>query len=207
VLVSEAELSDPATFEAVRALVEHPSRIAVHLRARMTAADLFDVARDLSARAWVSGGWCVVNGRPDIALAASAQGVQLGRTALRVSDVRPLLPEHSGVGIGASVHSSAEAARAARQGADYIVVGTIYPTPSHPGESGSGPAGVEAVREAVDEMPVFAIGGIDESRVAELTAAGASGVVVGRAVWGAADPVEAAEGLMEELKRSSGCPT
>lgn len=206
-LVSEVELSRPTTFDAVRVLAEHPDRIGVHVRARMKTADLFQVARDLSGRAWVSGGWCVVNGRPDIALAASAQAVQLGRTALGVSDARAVLPEHSGVRIGASVHSSAEAARAAREGADYLVVGTIYPTPSHPGASGSGPEGVEAVRESVGAMPVFAIGGVDGTRVAELMAAGASGVVVGRAVWDAADPIEAAEGLVAELRRSSECPT
>ena len=175
----------------------------------MTAGELFAIARDLSAGAWASGGWCVVNGRLDIALAASAQAVQLGRTALAVPDARTVLPADSGVRIGASVHSAAEAETAVRGGADYLVAGTVYATPSHPGDAGVGPEGLATMLEPSGgrEVPVFAIGGIDRARVAEVVAAGASGVVVGRAVQSAADPIAAAEGLLDELVRSRGCRT
>lgn len=203
-LFSETDLTSPTGLDIARALAAHPGRVAVHLRARVTAAELFDVARDLGARAWASGGWCVVNGRLDVALAASAQAVQLGRTALPVRDARAVLPADSRVRIGASVHSPAAAESAVRDGADFLVAGTVYPTPSHPGEPGVGPEGIAAVREApvCGEVPIFAIGGVDRSRVAELMAAGASGVVVGRAVQDAADPIAAAEGLLEEMARS-----
>jgi thiamine-phosphate pyrophosphorylase len=206
VLVSAVELEDATALDITRDLVDIGPSVAVHLRARVSAALLFDVARDLAARAWASGAWCVVNGRPDVALAAGAQAVQLGRTALPIRSVRGLLPHDSGVRIGASVHGSREAEVAVEDGASYVVAGTAYPTPSHPGFEGIGAAGIAAVIRAVQRagpgrpLPVLAIGGVDGSRLAKLVSVGVSGVVVGRAVWGAADPVVAARLLIDGLR-------
>ena len=203
VLVSEREIDRPASLEIARTLVELHPPVALHLRARIATRDLFEVARDLSARAWVSGGWCVVSGRPDVALAASAQAVQLGRTALTVSDAKRVLGADSGVRIGVSIHSDAEARAAAGDGADYVVAGTAFPTPSHPGEPGCGTEGIAAMRAAAG-LPTLAIGGVDTSRVSELVEAGSSGVVAGRAVWDAPDPVAAAVELSSELLEAAG---
>lgn len=209
-LVSAAEIEDPIALDMARDLVDIGPAVAVHLRARVSAALLFEVARDLAARAWASGGWCVVNGRPDIALAASAQAVQLGRTALPVEVVRALFPDDRGVRIGASVHGPAEAEVAVAAGAGYVVAGTAYPTPSHPGTAGVGAAGIADVIGAVRRTaagrrtPVLAIGGVDSTRLGELVSAGVSGVVVGRAVWGAEDPIEATMNLIEGLEGIGG---
>jgi thiamine-phosphate diphosphorylase len=202
VLLSGAEVADRDRLDAARRIAGLGS-VGLHLRARAPARILFDRAVELARAAGENGGWCVVNGRPDIALAASAQAVQLGRGALPVEAVRRLRPETSGLRIGASVHDADGAVRAVREGADYLIWGTAYETPSHPGRPGSGAEGLRRVVEALEgagsPLPVLAIGGIDRARVPAMLAAGAAGVVVGRAVWSAADPVAAAEGLLDAI--------
>jgi thiamine monophosphate synthase len=132
---------------AVERVLERAAPVAVHLRARISARRLFEVADRLAPIASRAGGWLVVNGRPDVALAAGARAVQLGRNALGVEETRRMVRACAGrLAIGASVHDAEGALRAAREGADHLVLGTIYATPSHPGVEGSGPAAVSAVR-------------------------------------------------------------
>ncbi|WP_419947821.1 thiamine phosphate synthase [Candidatus Palauibacter sp.] len=227
-LVSERELDGPSGPAAVRDVIERAGPVAVHLRARLPTRRLFEIAIELAPRAVRTGGWLVVNGRPDVALAAGAHAVQLGRTALGVKETRRLVEACAGrLAIGASVHDAEGALRAVRDGADYLVLGTIYATPSHPGRAGRGPAAVTAAGEAVaaaargrktfprerptrspgggpssgSAPPVLAIGGLRADRIGEVADAGAYGVVVGRAVWSAADPAEAARELRKRLHR------
>ncbi|MDE2879506.1 thiamine phosphate synthase [Candidatus Palauibacter soopunensis] len=218
VLVSERELGDPrgpGELTAVERVLEGAAPLAIHLRARIGARRLFGVAARLAPIASRAGSWLVVNGRPDVALAAGARAVQLGRTALGVEETRRVVRACAGrLAIGASVHDAEGALRAAREGADYLVLGTIYATPSHPGVEGSGPAAVSAVRRrltahrlAVHRLsarrppPILAIGGVDADRIEEVTEAGAHGIVVGRAVWSARDPARAARDLRRQLDR------
>jgi thiamine-phosphate diphosphorylase len=127
-----------------------------------------------------------VSGRPDIAAAVGAQGVQLRNGDLAPEDARKLLPRGW---IGRSVHSKEEAAVAVAEGADFLVVGNIYETDSHPGRP---PAGLDLVRQAVAlGQPVIAIGGITPNRAGEVKAAGAYGVAAIRGLWMAADPAAA----------------
>lgn len=196
-------------------MLERAAPLAIHLRARISARRLFEVAARLAPIASRAGGWLVVNGRPDVALAAGARAVQLGRTALGVEETLRMVRACAGrLATGASVHDAEGALRAAREGADYIVLGTIYATPSHPGVEGSGPAAVSAVRRRLTAHrlavhrpsarrppPILAIGGVGADRIEEVTQAGAYGIVVGRAVWSAPDPARAALGLRRQLDR------
>ena len=207
--------------EPVSELLERLAPVAVHLRARITARRLFDVAAELAPIARRAGSWLVVNGRPDVALAAGARAVQLGRAALGVRETRRMVAVCAGrraavggpgaargpgaageLAIGASVHDAEEALRATRAGADYLVLGTIYATPSHPGVEGGGPEAVAAVRRRLASdhpPPILAIGGVRADRIEALLEAGAYGVVVGRAVWSAPDPALAADDLWRRL--------
>ena len=218
VLVSERELGDPrgpGELAAVERVLERAAPVAVHLRARISPRRMFETADRLAPIASRAGSWLVVSGRPDVALAAGARAVQLGRTALGVEETRRVVEACAGrLAIGASVHDAEGALRAAREGADYLVLGTIYATPSHPGVEGSGPGAVSAVRRrlaahrltvhrlsARPPPPILAIGGVDADRVGEVTEAGAHGIVVGRAVWSAPDPARAAFDLRRQLDR------
>jgi thiamine monophosphate synthase len=92
------------------------------------------------------------------------------------------------------VHSPREAELAAGEGADYLVVGNVYRTASHPGRPAGGLA---LVRDSVRlGLPVIAIGGIDATRAPELRDAGAYGVAAIAALWWATDPAAAALALL-----------
>ena len=179
---------------AVRAAAIAAAGPAVALHARDRAAGgaaLARVAQRLLALARPPEAAVVVSGRPDVAAAIGAQGVQLGADDLGPADARRTFP----LGwIGRSVHSVEEAETAVREGADYLLVGSIYETASHPGRGG---AGLELVRRTVGlGVPVIAIGGIDAARAAAVRDEGAYGVAAIAALWRAADPAAAALGLL-----------
>jgi len=102
--------------------------------------------------------------------------------------------------IGRSSHSAPETAAAADEpGVDYFCVGPCWPTPTKPGRPAPGLELVRTVAERAPDRPWFAIGGIDESRLDDVLAAGARRVVVVRAIAEAADPRAAAARLAERL--------
>lgn len=133
-----------------------------------------------------------VNDRLDIALAARAAGVQLRADSLPVSAARGLSPDWW---IGRSVHDLAEAEAAIAAGADYLLVGPVFPTASHPGRPAIGPAALRAISAL--GRPVVAIGGITPETAGGVRAAGAYGVAAIRAVWDAADPAAAVRRFLE----------
>ena len=143
-----------------------------------------------------SGALLLVNDRVDVALTARAHGVQLGRRSLPLPVARQLLGSRT---IGYSAHDEQESVAAERDGADFLLVGSIYGTASHPGAVPGGIALLERCAAACSK-PVLAIGGVTAERVAELRAAGAHGVAVIRAVWDAPEPVQAAEELAKLLE-------
>lgn len=166
--------------------------VAVHVRGPSTdGRTLHDRARALRLTCVDSGAMLVVNDRVDVAIAVEADAVQLGDRSLAPPD----LPAAAGsLRVGVSMHSAEEAGTA--EGVDWIVVGTIYPTPSHPGRAGSGPELLGAV-SAVTAAPVLAIGGVTPDRVTEVMRSGAWGVAVMRGVWNATDPIEALHRYLE----------
>lgn len=182
-------------------------KLAIHLRLHgLSDRRLFELARELSAGSRATGGWCVINDRPDIGLAVRADAVQLGGRALPVAAVRMWLG--GGLRIGASVHSPAAALAASEAGANYVLLGTIHATPSHPGRRGTGPGLISETRRALteegrDHVPIVAIGGIDLERVARVRAAGAAAIAVRRAVWSARDPIGAVQQLVDRFRAGS----
>ncbi len=168
----------------------------VQLREKdLPAGELLALAQALR-RATAGRALLLVNDRADVALAAGADGVHLPEGGLPVAAARSLLgPSRL---VGRSAHSAEAAARAEAEGADYLVVGPVYPTRSHPGAMPAGPALMARVREAV-RLPVLAIGGITPETVAEVLAAGASGVAVISAILGSEDPEAAARALRRAL--------
>ncbi len=116
----------------------------------------------------------LVNGRLDIAVAGGAHGVHLPATGLAASDLVPCLPPHFIVGV--STHSLLEARHAASDGADYIVVGPVFPTPSK--LPYGRPMGCSRFRKicTLVSLPVFALGGIRWNNVQSVIDAGAIGV-------------------------------
>jgi thiamine-phosphate pyrophosphorylase len=159
-------------------------------------SQLLELALELRAITTAARALFIVNDHVDIALIAGADGVHLGPDDLSIGAARRLAPE--GFILGASASTSDAARSAAGAGADYIGSGPAFATPIKKAKSVIGPAGVAAVAAAVD-MPVFAIGGIEESNVAQLTALGLRRVCAIRALADAPDPEKAARRLRAML--------
>jgi thiamine-phosphate pyrophosphorylase len=139
-----------------------------------------------------------VNDRADVALAAGADVLHLGQDDLPVAVARRILGD--GPLIGRSSHSPAQAdAAAAEGGVDYFCAGPVWATPTKPGRPGTGPALIAHVAEQDPVRPWFAIGGIDLDNLDDVLAAGATRVVVVRAITEAADPAAAVSELARRL--------
>ena len=141
----------------------------------------------------------VLNDRPDLAAAARADGVHVGQDDMPVAQARALVGDD--VLLGRSTHTPQQVDDAAVADVDYFAVGPIHATPTKPGRSA---VGLELVRHAASvprSVPWFAIGGIDAANVGAVVAAGASRIVVVRALTEAADPEATARALREALPR------
>lgn len=168
------------------------SDLALHARGReLTGLEHYDLSGRLAVRLPAR---LFVNDRLDVALAVPCAGVQLGRGSLPVATARALNPLWW---IGQSVHDLAEAEAARVSGADYLVVGPVFETASHPGRPALGLEKLSAIIAAAGELPVIAIGGITTERVRDVKSSGAYGVAAIRALWDDADPAAATRRMRE----------
>lgn len=142
----------------------------------------------------------LINERVDVADAVAADGVQLGEEALTVSQARKILgPERL---IGRSVHSLSGALQAQGQGADFLLVGTIFASRSHPGEEPAGPELVQRIKGRCS-VPLIGIGGIDASNAGRVMEAGASGVAVISSILASPNPKEAARRIKQAIRAAA----
>lgn len=162
----------------------------------MSPADLYRLAEKLGPLTRGKA-LLIINDRVDVALALGADGVHLPAHSLPTCVVKKL--GGARLLVGRSVHSVEEAVAAEKEDVDYLVLGTIYGTASHPGREGSGPGLIESVKERV-QVPVYAIGGIDASNAGEVMRAGADGIAVIRSILTADDPSAAARELVNIIE-------
>ena len=154
---------------------------------------LLDAARTFRAAADAHGALFVLNDRPDLAAEARADAVHVGQDDMSVADARALVGED--VLLGRSTHTPTQVDDAAVADVDYFAVGPVHATPTKPGRPA---VGLELIRHAASApraVPWFAIGGIDMTNVGDVVAAGASRIVVVRALTEASDPEATARAL------------
>jgi thiamine-phosphate diphosphorylase len=169
----------------------------VQLREKsLPMAELFPLARTLRARCRAAGALFIVNDRADLALAVDADGLHVGQDDLPAGAARRLLPPPMRLGV--STHDPAQARQALADGADYVAVGSMFPTATKAGFQLVGPDLVRRVRPEIP-LPLVAIGGITEANVAEVMAAGADAVAVISAVCGAPDPQAATARFLKAI--------
>ena len=178
----------------------------VQLREKEASAREFAAAaRELLALLRPLGVPLIVNDRIDVALAAGADGVHVGQQDLSVADARRLGPP--GWIVGVSAESVADAARAERDGADYVGASPIFATPTKADHAPPlGLAGLRALRAAT-KLPLVAIGGLHVGNARETIRAGADGLAVVSAIVAADDPRAAAAELRREIAAAKGAET
>jgi thiamine-phosphate pyrophosphorylase len=168
---------------------------AIQLREKdLGGRDLFilaEKARALTRRYQAS---LFINDRIDVAIAVDAEGVQLGTGSIPVASARRLLGPNKI--IGASTHSLEEAQEAARSGADFVLFGPVYFTPSKAPHGA--PQGLAALKKIVERisLPVYAIGGIKPDNIAAARRTGVRGVALISAVMSASDPRDATKKIL-----------
>jgi len=175
---------------------------AVQLREKdLPPRELYPLALEMRQLTQAYGARLLINDRADVALAVNADGVHLTTTSLPASIARQVLGP--GRLIGVSTHTRAEAQAAVEEGADFVVFGPVFFTPSK--ASYGQPVGLDALRavRAAVKSPILAIGGIKPANLDQVLAAGADGIAVISAIISADDPTAATQDLLARLRAAS----
>jgi thiamine-phosphate pyrophosphorylase len=160
------------------------------------AGDLLRWSETFRAVADRHGALFILNDRPDVALAAEADGVHLGQNDLPPAVARDLLGPDAIIGL--STHDR-DQWDAASPEADYLCAGPVWETPTKPGRLAAGLDHVRYAAKSGERRPWFAIGGITQDNLLEVKEAGATRIVVVRAVTTADDPAAAVRALRGRL--------
>jgi len=158
------------------------------------SGQLLPLARRLRERCRAAGVTFIVNDRVDLAIAVEADGVHVGQDDLPARLARSML--RPGMLLGVSTHDVEQAHAARDDGADYVAVGSMFPTATKPEFQLVGPALIRKLRGEI-RVPLVGIGGIAHDNVVDVVRAGADGVAVISAVCAAPDPGEATRRFLE----------
>jgi thiamine-phosphate pyrophosphorylase len=198
VIVDRSAVGDRDLADVAGAAVRGGADV-IQLRDKVASArELMAAAERLLAVTRAAGIPLIVNDRADVARAVGADGVHLGQEDLPVAAARTLLGTDRL--IGKSTHSLEQALAAAAEGADYLGVGPIFPTPTKAEYRSVGTPLIGDVARQV-RIPWVCIGGIDGTNVGTVLEAGARCVAVVRAVCGAPDAEAAARSLKQEIEQ------
>lgn len=173
---------------------------AIQLREKdLSGKQLFNLAERVSHLCHRYQAQLFINDRVDVALAVDAAGVQLGETSMPLTAARALLGSQRSIGV--SVHSLEGARKAEHDGADFIVFGPVYFTPSK-ADYGA-PQGLNALRNIVAKisLAVYAIGGIKPENLPETQRVGIRGVALISAIMNADEPDHTTRQLLALLTR------
>lgn len=171
---------------------------AVQLRDKgASSKELYETAHELRRLTARYGAKLFINDRTDVALAVDADGVHIGSSSLPLYKVRRLLGERRLIGV--SCHNQTQAITAQEMGADFITFGPVFHTPSK-AEYGE-PVGLRKLAHVAEllQIPVFALGGVNQENCAEAVACGVHGIALISAILSAPEPRDAAKKLLAQL--------
>lgn len=188
--ITDTRLSDISHAEQVLRLIAGGATF-IQLREKvMSPRAFYEDAAEAVGIAHEAGVTVLINDRVDIAIAAGADGVHLGQDDLPVEAARRLLGTDAIIGY--STHSIVQAMAAVELPVDYIAIGPVFETKTK-GDTAAvvGTEGLRAVREAIGDFPLVAIGGIDEEQLASVIGAGADSAAMIAAIVSDGDAIEA----------------
>jgi thiamine-phosphate pyrophosphorylase len=186
--------------ELLDAVLEGGCRLVQLREKSLPMVELLPLARALRARCREAGALFIMNDRADLARAVDADGLHVGQDDLPAAAARRLLPPPMRLGV--STHDPDQARRALADGADYVAVGSMFPTATKAGFQLVGPDLLRRVRADIP-VPLVAIGGITEANVGQVMEAGADAAAVISAVCAAPDPREATARFLRAI---TACP-
>jgi len=182
--------------ELLEAVLAGGGRLVQLREKEMPLSELLPLTQRLVRRCREVGATLIVNDRADLALAAGAHGLHVGQDDLPAAHARALLAP--GMLLGVSTHDPEQARQAVRDGADYVAVGSIFPTTTKAGFQLVGPDLIRRVRPEVP-VPLVGIGGITEENASAVLAAGADSVAVISALCAAPDPEAATRAFLARI--------
>ncbi len=196
VVTSESLSAGRTSLEVLDAVILAGVRIVQLREKEKTKGDLYRLAVEFRKRTQEAGTLLIINDHVDVALAAGADGVHLGRSDMPIDAARRIAPN---LLIGASSHNVEQALEAESAGADYINIGPVFKTLTKPEHQNF--VGPEMVAKVVGQVqiPVSCMGGINQSNIAAVVGAGPGMVAVVTAVTQASDMRKAAEELRNFL--------
>ncbi len=180
--------------EAVRQALRGGVR-AIQLREKdLSVRELLSLAHEIRVITSEFNARLFINDRLDVAVAVDADGVHLGRQSMPPEAVRKVVGKRMLIGV--STHSLDEARAAETGGADFVTFGPVFPTQSK--MKYGAPVGTDALREVkkLVGIPVFGLGGIKRENLREVMNAGADGIAMISAIFGAEDVRAAAENIV-----------
>lgn len=142
----------------------------------------------------------VLNDYPGMAAEIGADAVHVGQDGGSLAEVRRVVGE--GVLVGRSTHSLEQAIQARQEGADYIGFGPLFPTGTKPGRPSIGLGDIAAAQEAAGDMPLFCIGGINETTLPAVLQAGARRVVIVSWLLQQKDIASTAQAVIRQLEQA-----
>ncbi|MFC1980406.1 thiamine phosphate synthase [Chloroflexota bacterium] len=200
VIIDTQTLKGRSPIEAASQAIYGGARTIQLRDKRSNMKELLPVAIQLKSLCAEHNVLYIINDYLDLALAIDADGLHLGQDDLPITIARKLMPIDKI--LGCSTTSVDEATAAQSDGADYIAVGSIYPTPSKETVTVVGPERLRQIRQAVT-LPLVAIGGINHNNATEVMAAGADSVAFISAILHAEDIKTATLELLETLQKKN----
>jgi thiamine-phosphate pyrophosphorylase len=173
----------------------------VQLREKdLSSVELYVLASEIREITREKGVNLIINDRVDIALAVDADGVHLGWQSLGIEIVRTMIGQDKLLGF--SAHNLQQAVKAENSGADYVTISPIFDTAYK--DYFIEPLGVEKIGEIKEEIdiPVIALGGINENNVNDVLENGADGIAVMSAILQSENPRQSTSRLYKEIKRN-----
>jgi thiamine-phosphate pyrophosphorylase len=199
-LITDRKVTKMPLPAAVRLALKGGVRVVQVREKDLPVRELLAIAQELRGITRESNAKLFINDRADVAVAIEADGVHLGHQSMPLEAVRKIVGKKMLIGV--SAHSLAEAMNAEEAGADLITLGPIFVTPSKMqyGE----PLGVEAIGIVKKHIriPVFGLGGIRNTHIAQVMQAGADGIAMISAILAADDIQRAAELMARRISEA-----